>query len=110
MQKSDCAEINSTTAYYFFRVEANDGPDVICHKLGLCTTETGHQCTLFPLKSGVKLQHYSQDPVLVQRAKHLRMVGACCGHRWGETSALQPGSRTGSESQTSQNSRCLLWS
>ncbi|XP_052815063.1 acyloxyacyl hydrolase-like [Mya arenaria] len=54
-------------------VEDRDTPDVICSKLGLCTAETGPQCTLFPLKPGTKLHHYSQDPVLVQKTKHLDM-------------------------------------
>ncbi|WAR12920.1 AOAH-like protein [Mya arenaria] len=80
------------------RVEDRDTPDVICSKLGLCTAETGPQCTLFPLKPGTKLHHYSQDPVLVQKTKHLDMT--LRGYSWrgkdcdDRLTGVHPGART----------------
>ncbi|XP_052230368.1 acyloxyacyl hydrolase-like isoform X1 [Dreissena polymorpha] len=65
----------------FVIVEDKDTPDVICHKLGFCTSTKGHpQCTLFPLNSNKKLRHFSEDPILKQKVllKKLNMpkIGA----------------------------------
>lgn len=54
-------------------IEDGDTPDLICHKLGFCFTEKGRQCNLFPLKKNQRLYHYSEDPDLVKKTKHLNM-------------------------------------
>ncbi|XP_045193790.2 acyloxyacyl hydrolase-like isoform X1 [Mercenaria mercenaria] len=59
-------------------IEDGDTPDLICHKIGLCYTEKGRQCNLFPMKKNQRLYHYTEDPRLVKKAKRLDMprIGA----------------------------------
>lgn len=47
-----------------FRIEDNDTPDVICHKIGLCLVEKGRQCNLYPLKHKVNMDDGHTNDVI----------------------------------------------